>query len=349
MTANARRRIFAWVVAPVVCSVLAATDASSQAFPIGIIDFYGVHRVSVEQARSALTFAEGDTVSFAGDAPPAFIAESETRLATVPGVEKALVNIVCCDNGRAIIYVGIQERGADVMKFRPAPAGKDRLPADIVKDGDEFSKVFVEAVERGDFVEDRSQGHALNHDPATRAVQDRFVIYAKRDLPALRKVLRNSSDAAQRALAAQVLGYAPDKPAVVDDLVYGMSDPAEAVRNNSMRALLVIAEMTERKAPPIPATPFIALLNSPVWTDRNKAAGALDSLTRPRDPNLLATLQRDAMEPLVEIARWKSEGHAKPAFLVLARIAHYSDDAAHDLWTRGERETVIQAAMMPAK
>jgi HEAT repeat protein len=329
--------------------VFAAADASSQTFPIGIIDFYGVRTVSVERARSVLTFAEGDSISFAGDEPPAFIAESEARLVTVPGIEKALLNAVCCDQGRAIIYVGIQERGSDVVSFRPAPAGNERLAADIVKAGDEFSQAFVPAVERGDIVEDRSQGHALNHDPAVRAVQDRFIVYAKRDLPALRQVLRNSSNAPERALAAQVLGYAPDKSAVVDDLVYGMSDSAEEVRNNAMRALLVIAEMTERKAPPIPATPFIALLNSPVWTDRNKASGALQSLTRHRNAELLATLKRDAMDPLVEIARWKSEGHAMPGFLVLARIAGYSDDAAHDLWKRGERETVIQAAAKPGK
>lgn len=326
-----------------------APKAFGQTFPIGIIDFYGVRTVSVERARGVLTFAEGDTVSFAGDEPPAFVAESEARLATLPGVEKALVNIVCCDNGRAIIYVGIQERGADTIAFHPAPNGNERLPADIAKDGDEFSQVFVQAVERGDAVEDRSHGHALNHDPATRAVQERFLIYAQRDLPALRRVLRNSSSAPERALAAQVLGYAPDKSAVVDDLVYGMRDPAEAVRNNSMRALLVIAEMTERKAPPIPAAPFIALLNSPVWTDRNKASLALQSLTLKRDPELLSTLRAQAMDPLVEIARWKSEGHAKPAFLVLARIANYSDDAAHALWTRGEREKVIQAAAKPGK
>lgn len=326
-------------------AVFGAPKAFSQAFPIGIIDFYGVSTVSVERARAALTFAEGDTISFAGDEPPAFVAESEARLATVPGVKKAIVNIVCCDNGRAIVYVGIQETGAEALPFRPAPSGNEALAADIVAAGNEFDAAFTKAVESGDFVEDRSQGHALNHDPATRAIQERFVVYAKRDLPALRRVLRNSANPAERALAAQVLGYAPDKSAVVDDLVYGMSDPAEAVRNNSMRALLVIAEMTERKPPSIPAAPFIALLNSPVWTDRNKASLALQSLTAKRDPKLLSTLRTQALDPLVEIARWKSEGHAMPAFQVLARIANYSDEAAHDLWTRGQGETVIQAAV----
>jgi hypothetical protein len=62
------------------------------------------------------------------------------------------------------------------------------------------------------------EGGSLFHDPATRAVQERFVDYARRDLPKLRDVLRDSVDASQRALAAQVLGYVNDKQAVVGDL-----------------------------------------------------------------------------------------------------------------------------------
>src|SRR5262245_27422930 len=83
---------------------------------------------------------------------------------------------------------------------------------------------------------------------------------------------------------------------------------------------------------------------STVWSDRNKASLALEALTRHRDPKLLETLRRQAIAPLVEIARWKSEGHALPGFLVLARMGGDSDEAALVLWKRGERENVIQAA-----
>jgi hypothetical protein len=311
--------------------------------PIGIIDFYGSSKVPVERARAALTFREGDTISPEANEPPAFIAATETKLEALPGVARARVNLTCCDNGRAIAYVGIEESGSKTMTFREAPRGDARLAADVVQAGEEFSKAFTSAVERGDAVEDRSQGHALNHDAATRAVQDRFVTYANRDLAQLRRVLRSSSNAAERALAAQVLGYAADKPAIVDDLVYGMSDPSEAVRNNSMRALLVIAEMTP-KAPRIPAEPFVALLSSLAWSDRNKAAGALDALTR-RHPECLKTVRGRAVSTLAEMARWKSVGHAQPAFLVLARVAGISDEVALQALQRGDRETVIQAAI----
>jgi len=65
------------------------------------------------------------------------------------------------------------------------------------------------------------------------------------------------------------------------------------------------------------------------------------ALTRERDPALLGALQRQAATALVEMARWKSEGHAQPAFFILARIAGHSDDAAFGLWQRCDREVVI--------
>ena len=45
------------------------------------------------------------------------------------------------------------------------------------------------------------------------------------------------------------------------------------------------------------------------------------TLSRSRDRQLLATLRKQALTPLVEMARWKSEGHALAAFIILGRIA----------------------------
>ena len=299
------------------------------------------------QVREALTFTEGDTVELGNGEEPAFLVESEDRLAMSLGIARARTEVVCCDRGRAIVYVGIKERGTATRSFRAEPRGDARLAAGVVRAGDEFATALGLAVLRGDDGEDRSRGHALSDDPAARAVQERFVLYAMRDLPALRLVLRSSSDAAQRALAAQVLGYAADKPAVVDDLVYGMSDPSTEVRNNASRALMVFAEMlpgTGLPVPRVPAQPFIDLLRSPVWSDRNKASGALAALSTGRDRELLARLREQALAPLIEMARWKSEGHALPAFFTLGRIAGYSDEAVYDLWERGDRDAVINAA-----
>jgi hypothetical protein len=96
---------------------------------------------------------------------------------------------------------------------------------------------------------------------------------------------------------------------------------------------------------PIPVEPFISLLNSPVWTDRNKASLALFYLTERRDPTLLASLRARAMTPLVEMARWKSPGHAAPALMILGRIAGQSEAEVHAALDRGDRDAVIGAAL----
>ena len=281
-----------------------------QEIEIGIIDLYGVGRVSARQVREALPFTEGDTIAIGTPERPVLLREAEARLATLPDVARARTQLVCCDQGRAIVYVGIEERDSAAIRFRAEPEGDMRLPSDVVEAGDEFARALRLAVLRGDIGEERGRGHSLVDDPAMRAVQERFLRYAARDLPALRLVLRRSSNAAHRALAAQVLGYAADKPAVVDDLVHGMSDPSAEVRNNAMRALLAFADMSPGASPSVPrvpAQPFIELLRSLAWTDRNKASGALAALSTGRDPELLATLKRQALAPLVEMARWKSD------------------------------------------
>jgi hypothetical protein len=53
--------------------------------------------------------------------------------------------------------------------------------------------------------------------------------------------------------------------------------------------------------------PFIDLLNSIEWTDRNKSSFALEMLTESRDPALLLDLRARALRSLIEMARWKSE------------------------------------------
>jgi hypothetical protein len=195
--------------------------------------------------------------------------------------------------------------------------------------------------------EDRSHGHALSEAPDLRAAQERFLVFARRDLTRLRRVLRRSSDAAHRALAAQVLGYVEDKQAVVADLAAAMRDPHPDVRNNAMRALLLFtyaAPTRNQSTPQVPDAPFIDFLSSPVWTDRNKSVGALAELSRTRDRRLLARLRDLALGPLVEMARWKTAGHAEPALVILARLAGRPDAAAKTALD-GDRDALIVAAI----
>ena len=149
------------------------------------------------------------------------------------------------------------------------------------------------------------------------------------------------------------LAPAVETPAVSRD--FGLIDdsaspPPAAVpetrqpRSPGLAQKLSRAEIAPERAPPPPARPFIDFLNSVVWSDRNKAALALTSLTAPRDPAVLAELKQSALAPLVDMARWRSVGHAWPGFLILARMAGYSDEDAHRRWEQGERDAVIASA-----
>ena len=115
-----------------------------------------------------------------------------------------------------------------------------------------------------------------------------------------------------------------------------------------MRTLAVFTYTvaTETRAVPrVPYEPFIALLGSLDWADRNKAALALAGLSSHRDPALFAQLRQRAMTPLIEMARWKAIGHASPALHILGRIGGYSEEDLQRAISRDEREAIIGAAL----
>ena len=68
-----------------------------------------------------------------------------------------------------------------------------------------------------------------------------FAEWTAANLALARNVLRNSADDEHRAIAAALIGYAPKKGLVIDDLQYAMQDIDEAVRANAMRSLAAIA------------------------------------------------------------------------------------------------------------
>jgi hypothetical protein len=320
---------------------LILTAPQDPQFPkIGVIDFYGLGEISERQARGSLQIKEGDALS-------SDLEEAKRRLESLPGVEEARFDRVCCVEGKAILYVGIRRKGESSIEYRAAPQSKVRLPQDVIQAGLEYQKALQEAALKGDPGEDNSHGHALSKDPATRAVQERFIKFAAQDLKLFRDVLRNSAEAEHRALAAQIIAYADNKQEIVNDLIDAMRDQAEAVRNNAMRALWVMPETTRETAEQpirIPGRPFIEMLNSIEWRDRNKSSLALLKITSAPSPSILSELRRKALPSLIEMARWKTPGHAKAAFVLLGRVAGFPENEINAAWERGDHAAFIEAA-----
>src|SRR5262249_51524567 len=147
---------------------------------------------------------------------------------------------------------------------------------------------------------------------------------------------------------AYIIGYAPKKRDVVNDLQLAIQDPDDSVRANAMHALEAISvlaalkpDMELRVAP----TWLVEMLNSISWTDRTKAVKALVDLTDSRPEPVLALLRERALPPLAEMARWNSLTHALGPFMLLGRAAGMTDQQIEQSWTKGDREAVIARAL----
>jgi hypothetical protein len=103
----------------------------------------------------------------------------------------------------------------------------------------------------------------------------------------------------------------------------------------------VLAGVKPNLAQRIPPEPFVRLLRSGTWSDHNKASLLLLALTKRRDPRVLAALRTQALDPLVEMARWRNTGHAEAALSILGRIAGFDEDALHKLIDAGRADTII--------
>jgi hypothetical protein len=307
---------------------------------VGVIDFYGLNKVTVDRIRKTLAFKEGDPF------PPSK-ANVEERLDALPGVIESHLEAVCCDGSRIVLYVGIEERGSAHFDPRETPEGEAMLPPEVVALYRRFFDAFEDAVRRGSTAEDLTHGHSLMGDPLVREVQQQFPAIADQHLSELRNVLRNSSDDEQRAMAAYIIGYASKKDQVAGDLQFALRDADPGVRSNASRAIValaVYARLQPDSGIKLEPTWFIEMLNSLSWSDRQRALSALQLLTDSRDPQMLGQLRQRALPALAEMSRWKTLEHALPAFILTGRVAGLTEQQIQDAWTRGDRESVIAAA-----
>ncbi|MBF8268506.1 MAG: hypothetical protein HW386_215 [Gammaproteobacteria bacterium] len=305
---------------------LPVAEAQIPDFPvIGTVDFYGLRIIPESRIQALLPFKEGDS-------PPQIPLDSlRTGMPTTLGVTKVEISLVCCDNeGLSIVYVGVEEQSGNTPKYHAAPAGEVTLPPEVEHSYEESMIKLMEVVQSGKGGEDRSHGHSLSEYAPLRSIQENFIAYAAHYHDLLRQVLHETANAHHRAIAAHVLGYAQAKAGITDELAWAVQDPADEVRNNATRALAVIAEYANanpEQGIKIQPDPFIDMLNSVVWSDRNKALAVLISLTEKRDIAILQRLRERSLPSLIEMCRWQNLGHAASACAILRRIVGLPDDA----------------------
>jgi len=331
------------VIRPLILVCLPVVYAVAQPPKVGDINFYGLRRQTSERLLKAAGIEPGATL------PPSK-GDLEERLEGVPGVVAARVEAVCCEGAKVTLFIGIEERGGPHFETRSAPAGSAVLPDDLMGDYREFLNAVERAAQRGAAAEDYSTGQARSADAAVRVFQERFAAFAADNLELLHEVVRNGSEADQRAVAASVIGYFPKKDRVLNDLQYALQDPDESVRANAVRSLKAIAVLAQKQPESglkVSPTWFVEMLNSLVLTDRQQAAEALVILTEQPNPAALDRMRERALPALIEMARWKALRYALPAFLLVGRIAEIPDTDLYAQWQRGDRDTAIRKASAP--
>ncbi|MFO1501621.1 MAG: HEAT repeat domain-containing protein [Verrucomicrobiota bacterium] len=343
------RSLPAWSRIGILCFSLASSiqlpppRAGEDVPVIGKIDLYGLRKVPADVILRAVPLHPGDRPTTGPfDAV-------ERQLEAVPGVTKAKVAIVCCDDAKTLLFVGIQEDGAASFSYNPAPRENVALVPAVRTNYDSFMDILARAVRAGNSLEDDSAGHAIFAGDEFKPVQERFLAQARAYQDELKRVLRSSARAGDRAIAAWVLGYAADKRQVVDDLLHAVRDPDDLVRNNATRALGAIAALARAKPElgiRIDPAIFLEMLHALTWSDRNKATMVLEKLTENRPADLLQQLRREALPELAEMARWQAT-HSLTSLLLLGRIVGVPDDEVRRAWKEGRRGEIIERSLRP--
>lgn len=314
-----------------------------QQMRIGEIEFFAASGTDVAKVRAALPLREGDTLAASDAAIGQAVRGIREAVQKSIGRAPSDVAPACCDqNGQWMIYIGLAADPSGGFRHNPTPHGTAKLPAAAIQLYQEAMNANEPAV-RKHAPEDDTRGYALSSDPDLRSRQMAMREYALRHASLLREVLESAAAADQRIAAAALLGYARQSRAQIEALVRASHDPDDTVRNNAVRALGVLVESGPKAASQIPASDFIAMLNSGHWTDRNKGGMLLERLSANRDPKLLSQLRSQALASLLEMARWRSSGHSYFASVILGRIAGIEEKQLQQMITNGQVEAIFQA------
>jgi len=314
-------------------------NAGAQSRPtIGIIDTYGNKSFSPDKLRKELKIAEGDPL------PPSK-GDLEELLVGLKGVARANIEAICCEQGKAIFYVGVEERGRFHLEIRPEPKNESlKLPEDVWAIYEKLIAAVAEATRLGETREDWSQGFTLLDEPGARGVQLQLPAIAEDHQAILRQIVRESADPDDRRVAAAILGYGPKAQSIIEDLQLALRDPDQDVRAAALRSLGPIAFYAAAHPEAeirVLTTWFVEMLNSVAWKDRMNAMNLLISLTASRDEKLIRHMRERGVPALAEMALWKHLPHALPAYILLGRVAGLSEQEIQDTWSANQREATI--------
>ena len=319
-----------------------APDMEHTPFKIGVVNYFGYSGIDLAKIRSQVPLRPGDTITHAtfSKAPTNAVVERLT------GHQTTDLNITCCDDKRQLlIYIGLAGASSHPSSPNSPPDEAVRLEPAALDLYDQGTAALEHAVSSGDTGEDDSKGYMVSNDPALHKINLAMRAYATNRETEFIHVLERAAEPRQRQVAAELLGYVPRSSRQIDALAKASNDSDDNTRNNAVRALSVLSSARDAEPLHINPTPFIRLLFSGKWTDRNKASLFLSHLTDQRDSALLAALRKRALPPLIEGASWSEDpGHSIPFLVILGRIGGIKDDKLMQLIGAHDIQVIIHSA-----
>ena len=315
-------------------------------FRLGQIENFGAWGEDLSRVKQALPLHVGDVVK--PDQAADLRAKIQASTVISYGAAATDVTFVCCDSPQTItLYIGLPGDSyrptASVKPLNRGPA----LPTEAQSLYGRYGTAWEKAVEAGRSIEDDSHGYALTEDANLRAIQLAMRRYAVRHPAELMRVLQSNANVEQRRAAAALLGYARRSSMQLNALAMAANDVDDDVRNNSLRALEVLAHAGTLEG--VDLSPIAGLLSSGTWSDRNKASLLLMYATFDRDPRLMVQLRREELRALLDGAVWTSAGHADPFLTVLGRVEGLSEDEIGQKIKSDAGKSIIAAAKVAAQ
>jgi hypothetical protein len=253
------------------------------------------------------------------------------------------VAIINCGKDTWNVYIGLPGRSVSTPTYNPPPKEDQELPKEATELYEDMMQTLAEVLStKGGVIEDDSKGYALSADPQLREKELKFRQWSLQHESTVKKILTSSAVSSQRAIAAEALGYLDPSIEQTDILIEACRDEGSGVRNNATRALACIAKSNKTLAARMPAAPFVQMLNSGIWTDRNKGEFVLMRLCD-QNPALLQTNRNQIFQALAEMSCW-DEPHARGAQSLLKRACGLTDDRLKPLFMAGDVDAIVKLA-----
>src|SRR5205085_638119 len=150
------------VIRAMIALALTAAAAGAQAPKVGDINFYGLHKVTPQKLLAKIDIRPGAPL------PPSK-GDLEERIEEIPGVVQARVQAICCEGASAILFIGVEEKGAPHFDYHGQPSGTAALPQEIIDAYHEFLGAVERAARAGNTAEDLTAGHSRMADPSAAA------------------------------------------------------------------------------------------------------------------------------------------------------------------------------------